>query len=373
MPKTIRNCFYQKLTFEKMYDAYLRARLNKSLRREVMEFEENLETNLVNLILEIKNGTYKLGKYRVFKVYEPKERVIKALPFRDRVVHQWYVHEFLLPYVVPKFIYDSYACLHGKGTHAAVRRLEKFMKECRRKYGNFYIVKMDIKKFFYTINPYILYSILKRYIKDKALLKLTELLIFDDVEKKGIPIGNYTSQYFANIYLNELDYFVKHKLKIKYYIRYMDDFVLLVKDKEEAISKFLKITNFLKEKLDLDINHKSKYYPSDMGVDFCGYRVFYTHKLIRNRSKRKIRSNIKKWKRLNKKGKLNLQNLESSFQSWKAHIKHANSYNLEKKYSNKIDDILIEYMLLNYLAATNIVIKNYYWLYLIDYISTMDD
>jgi len=373
MPKTIKKCFYEKLTFEKMYEAYLRARLNKGIRYEVMKFEDNLEVNLVNLILEIRSGTYNIGEYRVFKVYEPKERIIKSLPFRDRVVHQWYVYEFIIPYIVPKFIYDSYACLHGKGTHTAVKRLEYFIKENHRKYGKFYIVKMDIKKFFYSINPNILLSILKKHITDKALLSLTKKLIFDENDEVGIPIGNYTSQYFANIYLNELDIFVKHKLKVKYYLRYMDDFVLIVQDKKEAISKFLKITNFLKEKLDLDINHKSKYYPSDMGVDFCGYRVFYTHKLIRNRSKRKIRSNIKKWKRLNKKGKLNLQNLESSFQSWKAHIKHANSYNLEKKYSNKIDDILLEYMLLNYLAATNIVIKNYYWLYLIDYISTMDD
>ena len=311
---------------------------------------------LVNLILEIKNGTYKLGKYRVFKVYEPKERVIKALPFRDRVVHQWYVHEFLLPYVVPKFIYDSYACLYGKGTHAAVRRLEKFMKECRRKYGNFYIVKMDIKKFFYTINPYILYFILKRYIKDKALLKLTELLIFDDVDKRGIPIGNYTSQYFANIYLNELDYFVKHKLKIKYYIRYMDDFVLLVKDKEEAKYVKNKITMFLKEKLDLEVNYKSRYYPSDMGVNFCGYRVFYTHKLIRVRSKKKIRKNIKKWRKLNKEGNLDIKRMMNSFQSWKAHVKHANSYNLMCKYSEKVDNILMEYIIINYLIG--IVIKS---------------
>lgn len=137
MPKTIRKVFYQKLTFEKMYEAYIRARKNKSMKKEVMEFEENLETNLVKLIWKIKKGTYGHGEYRIFKVYEPKERLIKALQFKDRVVHQWYVYEFLIPYIVPKFIYDSYVCLHGKGTHATVKRLEKFLKNVEENMESF--------------------------------------------------------------------------------------------------------------------------------------------------------------------------------------------------------------------------------------------
>ena len=118
-------------------------------------------------------------------------------------------------------------------------------------------------------------------------------MIFDSEEIIGIPIGNYTSQYFANIYLNELDHFVKETLRIKYYVRYMDDFVILTKDREEAKEIFLKISNFLNEFLSLELNKKSKYYPSALGVDFCGYKIFETHVLLRKRSKKDIRKKIK--------------------------------------------------------------------------------
>lgn len=148
MSKTIKKAFDNALTFEKMYDAYKRAKLNKSMKREVLEFELNLEINIINLVEELKYNTYKLGKYRQFKVYEPKERVIKALRFRDRVVHQWYVYEFIIPHIVPKFVYDSYTCIKNKGTHHAVARLKYFIDSARRQYGDFYIVKMDISKFF---------------------------------------------------------------------------------------------------------------------------------------------------------------------------------------------------------------------------------
>lgn len=120
------------------------------------------------------------------------------------------------------------------------------------------------------------------------------MLVYDNANLKGIPIGNYTSQYFANIYLNELDHYVKEVLRIKYYIRYMDDFIILVSTKEEAKNYKKLITKFLKEKLALDLNSKSKYYPNELGVDFCGYCIYETHKLIRKRSKNKIKKLIKK-------------------------------------------------------------------------------
>lgn len=337
MPKTIKNIFYQKLTFEKMYEAYDRAKKNKTDRKEVMAFEYNLEFNLIKLINEIKNDTYYLGEYRCFKVYEPKERVIKALPFRDRVVHQWYVHEFLIPNIVPKFIYDSYACIKFKGTHRAMRRLKSFMYEARRKYGEFFVIKMDISKFFYNIDSKILFQIMTKYFKDKALLKLTSTLIFDAYEQVGIPIGNYTSQYFANIYLNELDYFIKHDLKLKYYLRFMDDFVIIVESKEIAKDVFQKIESFVNNNLKLKLNHKSRIYPSHMGIDFCGYRMFYTHTLVRNRSKNRMKKNIKRWNKSYQNGKLDIKKAEMSLNSWEAHIKHADSYNLHNKYISKID------------------------------------
>ncbi|MDD2208552.1 MAG: RNA-dependent DNA polymerase, partial [Bacilli bacterium] len=146
MSKKLNNIFNKKLTFEKMLDAFFRARENKSHNYSVIEFEFKLENNIVDLITKIKSDKYFIGIYREFTIYEPKERVIKALPFCDRVVHQWFVYEFLIPYVVPKFIYDSYACLKGKGTHKAVDRLEYFMHSARLNYGdNYYVLKIDIK------------------------------------------------------------------------------------------------------------------------------------------------------------------------------------------------------------------------------------
>lgn len=337
MSKTINKKFFKHLTFEKMYDAFLRAKKNKSTREEIMEFEYNIEKNIISLLYELKTKRYTIGNYKTFVIYEPKERIIKSLPFRDRVVHQWYVYEFLIPNVVPRFIYDSYACIKGRGTHNAVKRLENFMLKAKIKYGDYYIIKMDIKKFFYNINTDILFNILKKYINDKELLNMSSKLIFEANEKLGIPIGNYTSQYFANIYLNELDQFVKHKLKIKYYLRFMDDFVLLVENKDIAKKIFNEIEIFLKDALKLEINKKSRYYPSAMGVDFCGYRVFHTHKLVRNRSKKQMRKRIKIWNILYKKKKLNMYKVEMSLNSWLAHIKHANSYNLYNSYINKIE------------------------------------
>ncbi|MDD2208551.1 MAG: RNA-directed DNA polymerase, partial [Bacilli bacterium] len=178
---------------------------------------------------------------------------------------------------------------------------------------------------------------IKKHFKDKKLINLSKKLIFEKDVEFGIPIGNYTSQYFANIYLNELDQYVKRTLKIKYYLRYMDDFVLLVKTKEEAKEIFFKIKTFLWENLNLELNHKSKYYPSSMGVDFCGYRVYYTHRLVRNRSKINMKKRIKTWNYLYEVGgQLDEKFISQSISSWKAHIKHACSYNLYKFYLRKI-------------------------------------
>ncbi len=142
------------------------------------------------------------------------------------------------------------------------------MRIMKRKYGSYYILKCDIKKYFYNINKDILFSILKRSMSDKELLNFT-LVLLNSEDKVGIPIGNYTSQYFANIYLNELDHYVKETLRISYYVRYMDDFILLLDTKKECISILKKIQFFLENKLELKLNDKSRYYPNKMGVNFC--------------------------------------------------------------------------------------------------------
>lgn len=343
MPKKIKNCFDKNLTFEKLLKAHQRARVHKSYKNEVIIFEMNLENNIVNLLNNIKNGKYHLGKYRSFKIYEPKERIISALPYVDRIVHQWYVEEFIKPYIVPKFINTSCACLKHKGTHKAVNMVYHQLQIYKRNFGDFWILKCDIKKFFYTINPNILFNILKKYIADKKLLNFTHLLIFDSRTSSdviGIPIGNYTSQFFANIYLNELDQYVKRELKLKFYTRYMDDFVILLKTKNECIQVKKLIEKFLSKKLQLSLNDKSKYYPYKMGVNFCGYRIFTTHKLLRLNSKKKIQKNVKLWNKLYYSNKLDFHATMQSLNSWLGHSSHCNSYNLQSKILEKCNFIV---------------------------------
>lgn len=331
MSKTIKNSFYKKLTFDKFLDAHKRASKNKCNKYEVLKFNVDLETNIVNIIDSIKNGTYKLGKYHIFIIYEPKERIIKCLPYRDRIVQQWYIYEFIKPYIIPRLINNTCACIDNRGTHYAVKLTQKYMRKMKREYNEYYVLKLDIKKYFYNIDKSILYNIMCEYISDKKLLNLTHMFIYDNKDLIGIPIGNYTSQYFANIYLDKLDKYIKEELKIKYYIRYMDDFVLLLKTKEECIILMNKIRYFLKEKLHLELNHKSKYYPNKMGINFCGYRIYETHILVRNNSKKKMKKKIKKWR---SNDRLYINEIKPTINSWIGHISHANSYNLLTTYIN---------------------------------------
>lgn len=286
-----------------MLSAHARAVKGKKQKKEVILFEMDLETNLIRIMDDIRDGKYKFGKYREFIIYEPKMRVIKSLPYQDRIVHQWYVEEFIKPYFVKRFIADTYACIDGRGTLAAVIKTQKYMKRMKKQYGSYYILKCDVKKYFYNIDKKILLDILSKRISDPLLLDFTKVIL-DDGESVGIPIGNFTSQYFANIYLNELDHYIKEELRVKYYIRYMDDFVLFVKNKKEALKFLGCIQCFLKDKLKLELNSKSKYFPNKFGCDFCGYKIYETHIVLRKRFKAKLRKNVRLWKKLKEENKL---------------------------------------------------------------------
>lgn len=337
MPKTIKKMYYKCLTFEKLIEASERSALHKTRRRDVILFSMDLETNISKMLIELKDGSYKMGKYREFVIYEPKERIIKSLPYRDRIVHQWYVEEFVKPYIVPKFICDSYACIKDKGTHKSKDKVIKYMRRKRRENPDYYVLKCDIKKFFYSIDKHILYEIMKKHISDKKILELTYKLIYDDGADVGIPIGNYTSQFFANIYLNELDKYVKETLRYKYYVRYMDDFILLIDSKEEAREVFKKLEKFVNEKLNLEFNDKSRYYPNKMGVNFCGYRIFNTHVLLRDSFKKRINKRVKVWNKLYRENRLNYKKRLLSYNSFIGHANHANSLTFKLK---TLDNIL---------------------------------
>ena len=337
MPKSLNNIFYDKLKFSKMLKAYERASKNKHKCKEVITYELDLASNIIDTLKQLYAGVYKVGNYRQFRIYEPKERIIQSLPFRDRIVQQWYVEEFIKPIFVPKFIKDTYACLENRGVHKAVKKLNKYMYEYNKINRDFYVLKCDVSKFFYSINKQRLYEILNRYVKDKAFMKLTKDLIYHDGNEVGIPIGNYTSQYFANIYLNELDHFVKEKLKIKYYVRYMDDFVLLLEDINQCRVILEEIKKFLDKNLGLKLNKKTNYFRNSQGVNFCGYKIFKTHIMLKKENKKKIKIKIKNWNKLYHKKELDLRETTLKLNSWIGHAQNADTFFLVNKMIRSCD------------------------------------
>lgn len=278
MTKTL---FEKAIDYNNLKESYKRTQqAQRKYRKEAIIFDMAREKNLVQLWRELKNETYIPSDYIEFKVYEPKERVIHAPRIRDKVV-QFSAHTVLQEVYYNKFIDSSYACLEERGTHRAVDKVQHNMRHCKWKYGDGWILKMDVAKFFYSINRDILKHILRKRIKDEKFLVLLDKIIDSSPEgEKGIPLGNVTSQDFANIYMNEVDQYAKRFLCLKYYCRYMDDIIIVVQTKEEAQNTRDNIIKFLNEKLDLQINDKTKIFPIEQGVNAYGFKIFTTHRLV---------------------------------------------------------------------------------------------
>lgn len=331
MPKRVNNIYVGNITFSKLLEAHNKCKKHKRFKRQVIEFEMNLENNLLKIGRELLNETYKFSEYFEFTIYEPKERKIKTLEYRDRVVQTWYVENFLKPNFERSYIRDTYACIENRGTHKAVDKIQDYLRKADKQYEEVWVLKCDIRKFFFNVDREILYNLIKRKTKDKYFLNLTKKIIFYDNEEIGIPIGNYTSQIYANIYLNELDKYIKEELEVKYVVRYMDDFVLLLNNKIIAKKVLEKISIFLKERLKLELNAKTAYFKAKQGVNFCGFRIWKTHRLLREQSKKKMRRKLKNFEKLYKEGRIELRYITACINSWKGHAKHCNSYNLVNK------------------------------------------
>lgn len=215
--------------------------------------------------------------------------------------------------------------------HKASIDVQNTMKHCKRIWQNYYILKMDIRKYFQNIDKDILMNILKRKVKEEKLVKLLEKIVYSNSGKKGLPIGNYTSQIFANIYLNEIDQYIKHELKVKYYFRYMDDSILFVKTKKEAIELLEKIRNYLKIKLELELNDKTQIFKSDQGVNFCGYKINEYRLKLRDRGKKAIKQKVKHLKEEVKKGNMSSKEASRFICGHLGYMKYANTRNLEEK------------------------------------------
>ena len=210
------------------------------------------------------------------------------------------------------------------------------MRSCKSKWNNYYILKMDVKKYFQNIDKEIMYNILLRKVKDKKVIWLTKEIIYSSKGEKGLPIGNYTSQIFANIYLNELDQYIKHKLKCKYYYRYMDDGIILTETKEQAKELLNKIKRFLKIKLKLELNSKTQIFKSKQGVNFCGYKINENRIKLRDKGKRKLKKKIKELKYKIEKEEITSKEAKRYLAGHMGYIKIANTYLLEKKLFEEI-------------------------------------
>lgn len=274
---------------ENLYLAYLDACRGKHGRRACFNFEKVLARNLDRLYQAIWSGTYEPQPYRAFTVYEPKERVIYAPGFPDLVV-QHAIYRIILPIYDPTFIDQSFACRIGKGTHRAADYSQKALQKSP---SNSYLIKLDIRKFFYSIDRDILRFLLMKKIKDQKLIDF--MMKFGDYGAPvGIPIGNLLSQLFALIYLNPLDHFIKRQIKARLYCRYVDDFVIFGESKDFCISAKNKIIEFLKGlklKLSKFCLQKIK-----KGLNFVGYRTWSTKRFIRKHSLYRFRKSAKRAK-----------------------------------------------------------------------------
>jgi retron-type reverse transcriptase len=294
-----------------------------------MEFASNLEENLITIQNELIYETYKPSRYNEFIIREPKERLILALPFRDRVVHQA-ICAVIEPLFENTFISDSYACRKGKGTIAGVKRVEKFVKKELRN-EEVFCLKMDIQKYFYSIDHATIKKLLKRKIRCKKTLNLLNVII-DSTDNPGIPVGNLTSQLFANIYLNQVDHFIKETLRIKHYVRYMDDMIILSKNKKQLWVWLSEIRNFLNTELRLTLNKKTSVFNIKRGIDFLGYRQFPQHRIL---GKRVMVKNIRKFKKFVKVN-IGMDKIQKSLASLNGLCKHCNS----EKFMRNIKNIL---------------------------------
>ncbi len=331
MPKTIRNKYDEKLNYESLMKAHIESRKNKSIKKDIILFNLKQEEYIKYLYDELRNLKYKHGGYYIFYIREPKLRKIQKSKYIDRIVHRWVVDNFLYDAFIPQFINTSYACIRNRGMHKACLDVQKAMKHCKNIWGEYYILKMDIKKYFQNINKRKLFKIMCKKIKDKKVQWLLKEIIFSDKNETGIAIGNYTSQIFANIYLNELDQYIKHKLKVKYYYRYMDDSIILIKTKEEAKNILNKIIIFLKDELYLELNKKTQIFKNKQGVNFCGYKINEYRIKIRDKGKKKLKKKIKTLKNKVKNGEISSKDAQKYICGHLGYIKYANIYNLCSK------------------------------------------
>lgn len=326
--------FERVIDFNNMYQAYRKARCGKGYKKSLARFDTTALDGIHILIQQLKNRTYTIDRYNEFKVYEPKERIIKTTSFKDKVVQHSICDNVILPTLEKVFLYDNCAGQVGKGTLFGLDRLSEQMEAFYSLHGvDGYILKCDISKYFYNISHEQLREIVAFHFPDPDIQWLCNLYI-DSTEGDGIPLGNQINQGFALLYLDGMDKMIKYELGIEYYGRYMDDFYLIHHDKSYLKYCLEVITAFLST-LNLSLNGKTQIFPIKNGVNYLGFHTYITAdgKVIRklkNQNKRNAQRKFVKMAKLLASGKISQRDFDTSYNAWKNHISHGNCYKLSK-------------------------------------------
>ena len=350
--KTYKNLYPKLYSYKNLELAFKKASKGKNKKFYVIEFKKNLIRNLLKLRKELELETYRPSRLTKFTIRDPKTRLIRKSVFKDRIVHHAIVN-ILEPIYEPRFIADNYANRLNKGTISALERLDRFKRKVSKN-GRLishaltnnmikgYVLKADIRKFFDSINQGKMIEILGRKVRDKKVICLVNKILknFDDKEK-GMPLGNMTSQFFANVYLNDLDYFIKRRLKMEYYLRYVDDFVILHESKEVLEDCKDKIEKYLKN-LKLEFHpDKSKIYSLYRGIDFLGFKTFYHYRRARKRNVKGFNKKLIALKIKYKEGLINYDKFMESIEGWFAYVMWGNTYKLRKNIMGNINKFLL--------------------------------
>lgn len=332
--KRYNNLFDKIVSLDNLYLADKKARKQKSHRREIVEFDKNKDQLLLDLQQKLINGQYKTSEYFIFKIYEPKEREIFKLPYYpDRIVHHA-IMNVMEPIWVSTFINGTYSCIKKRGIHKALKDVKSALID---EEGTQYCLKLDVRKFYPSIDHDVLKQIVRRKIKDQKLLEVLDEIIDS---APGVPIGNYLSQFFANLYLTYLDHWVKEQQKVKYYFRYADDIVILHNDKQFLRQLFNNMKIYLEQNLNVKFKDNWQIFKVDSrGIDFVGYRIFHTHTLLRKNIKKNF---CKKIIKLNRDQYIDKADYKQKICSYIGWIKYCNGRNLLNKMSKYKE--LLEYI-----------------------------
>ncbi|MFA5870974.1 MAG: reverse transcriptase/maturase family protein [Candidatus Paceibacterota bacterium] len=319
-------------SFSNLSNAYHKAARRRRYKGDALRFGMNLEHELLLLQKELRDGTYMPGGYRSFVRHDSKRRIIQVAPFRDRVVHHAICNS-IAPIFERHFIYDSYACRQGRGTHKAIARVERFVQSASENYSrNAYCMQCDIRKYFDSIDHVILFRCVMKRIYDLRTLQLIWKIIKSNGLDKGIPIGNLTSQLFANIYLNELDYVAKFSIGAKRYVRYMDDMVLIAPTKQELWNIYVVMKKECEQSLLLSFKGISPQIISyERGIDFLGYVLFREYRTLRRDTVRRMFKKAKHKRIAYDRGIVSRTSFINGMMSFDGYARHANAWKIRKK------------------------------------------